>query len=468
MGSFKGDVNSRRIDRAYQYIGKPWFPINLEVVKRITEGLKNGSFESNPNLLIEELRSDFALLAFTIKELYTGTLKLPDYSAKRTNPIELIRSNGAKTLRELIAHRRLPSTHSLHWSEPFQLQRLRETAVAASTASLLSGTRSLDPELGFTRGIMRQVGLSLVAWNYPSVYQKALQDTASESSIDERLNRSLGFSPTMLGTLVFSPEKANNSEQTESSDAAWADYDALCEVGEIVARSESPEHHPQAVADWHRAHEVLQEKLGPSAIDDIREHAISRTATYQRALPEIFTSISTFDPSASVRRYRRVRRATSNMYFGSCPENVRAALISFYADLPDDEVDKAMVGRLLKEVVPEAGFTGGCVFVVDEDSSSLKPKTLIGKMQMRPMSSGVVDPGDPAISAFLGSEPVVENGAGSDKAQLAGIYGSIGSSRKIGVLYLESPQIIAAPPSQETLGTFHALKQALADALMLE
>jgi hypothetical protein len=136
--------------------------------------------------------------------------------------------------------------------------------------------------------------------------------------------------------------------------------------------------------------------------------------------------------------------------------------------MSDESVNKAIVGRLIKDVFPEAGFTGGCVFVVDPTSLSLKPRTLIGNVQMRQISNVALEPGDPAVSALSSTQPVVKNGDGTENASVAGIYSALGSRKKIGVLYLETSQKNQVPPSDETMGVFNVLKKALSDALLLE
>jgi hypothetical protein len=309
----------------------------------------------------------------------------------------------------------------------------------------------------------------LIAWNYPSVYQRAFADVGSSQSLDDRLAAELGFTPALLSSVVFSPREGDKATKVSDAVELWAPYDELCEVGEIVARSQNPLLYPKVFADWERVQGILSEALGEKAIDQIRKQALSRSARYSKSFPEVFETIGTFNPEVDMRRHRRTRRATTHVYFNSCSEATRAALLSFYADLPDSQVDKALVGRLLKEVVPSAGFTGGCVFVVDEGSTTLRPKTLIGRVKLRSITNSVLDSDDPAVSAFSSVSPVVQSSFGSsNNDQMAGIYGSIGDSRKVGVLYLEAPLEPQTTASEDTIGAFLVLKRALADALLLD
>lgn len=469
MGSFKGDTNSRRIDRALQHVSKPWFPMNPDVLKRVREGLEQKIYDNNMEGLLEELKSDFALFTFVVKELSQKAVLSEAAKSKIGNPIELIRWGGAAGIHEVLAEQqKIPSIHSLHWSEPFQVQRLRETAIIASTASVLSEKKNLDPELGFSRGVIREIGLNLIAWNYPSVYTKVLNSLTAEQNLDDELSKELGFTPALLGTRLFRPDLSANSEQAALEDTTWASYDELCEVGEVLARAENPETYPAAEREWQKAQTILQDTLGDSAIEAIRAKTVESSKNYQKSVPEAFANISTFDPAKQIQRYRRVSRAIDEKDLKYCSETVREALKSLYSEMSDDAVNKTLVGRLLKDVVPEAGFTGGCVFVVDPTSLSLKPRTLIGKVQMRQITNVALEPGDPAVSALSSAQPVVKNGEGTEKAPVAGIYSALGSRKKIGVLYLETPQKNQVPPTDETMGVFNVLKKALSDALLLE
>jgi len=469
MGSFKGDANSRRIDRALHHVSKPWFPMNPDVLKRVREGLEQKTYDSNFDALLEELKGDFALFTYIVKELSQKAVVSEQASSIIGNPIKLLRWGGTAAIGEILSEQqKLPNIHSLHWSEPFQVQRLRETAIIASTASVLSEKKNLDPELGFSRGVVREIGLNLIAWNYPSVYTKVLNSLTADQNLDDELAKELGFTPALLGTRLFRPDWATNPELQDTEDTSWASYDALCDIGEVVARAESPDIYPSAERDWQEAQSVLKDTLGDSAIDVIREKTVESSKNYQKSLPEVFGNLSSFDPAQQIQRHKRVSRAIDEKLLKHCSDNVQQSLRALYAEMSDDSVNKGLVGKLLKEVVPDAGFTGGCVFVVDPTSLSLKPRTMIGKVQMRQIANVALEPGDPAVSALSNTQNVIKNGAAPDNSLFAGIYSALGGRKKIGVFYLEVPQKASMPVSEDTLGVYNVLKKALSDALLLD
>jgi hypothetical protein len=443
--------------------------MNPEILKRVRDGLDQGTYDKDFNLLIDELKGDFALFTFVIKELSQKAVVESAPQSVINNPIELIRWGGAKGIRDvLIEQQKIPSIHSLQWSEPFQVQRLRETAIIASTASVLSEKKNLDPELGFSRGVIREIGLNLIAWNYPSVYSKVLDNLTAEQNLDDELAKELGFTPALLGMRLLRPDRAADPQAIEGEDVSWATYDELCDIGEVLARAENPETYPSAANDWQKAKNFLNDTIGEEAITVIRDQAVKSSKHYQKSLPEVFGNIDAFDPEKKITRHRKATRSIDEKLLNFCSQQMQESLKNLYAELSDNAVNKALVAKLLKDIVPQAGFTGGCVFVVDPSSLSLKPRTLIGQVQMRQITNVALEPGDAAVSALSSTQPIVKNDQDSD-ATLTGIYSALGGRKKIGVLYLETPQgTPSAPPSEDTLGVFQVIQKALSDVLLLD
>jgi hypothetical protein len=469
MGSFKSDNNSRRIDRALQHVSKPWFPMNPEVLKRVRDGLAQGTFDKDFNLLLTELKADFALFTFIVKELSQQAAVQGIAAATINNPIELIRWGGTARVKEILAEQqKIPSIHSLQWSEPFQVQRLRETAIIATTASVLGQGKNLDPDLAFSRGVIREIGLNLIAWNYPSVYSKVLGSLTPEQNLDDELAKELGFTPALLGMRLFRPDKAADPASLQSEDDSWATYDELCEVGEALARAEHPETYPSAANDWQHAKSMLSNTIGEDAITLIRDQAVENSKHYRKSLPEVFGNLSEFNPAKQLEKHQRCKRALDEKDLKFCPQRIQEALKQIYSEMSDDSVNKALVGRLLKDVVPDAGFTGGCVFVVDPSSLSLKPRTMIGKVQMRNITNVALEPGDSAVSALTSTDPVIIIPDTLSGAPLTGIYSALGNRKKIGVLYLELPKSTSDNTAEDTMGLFNVIRKTLCDALLLD
>jgi hypothetical protein len=471
MSGFKSDgSDSRRIERALQHVVRPWFPINQDVLTSIRKNLDTGAYASTPQSLLNDLKGDFALFTFVVKELGIIGMQEKVGSTILNNPVELIRWGGPDRIKEIIApDKKLPTTHSLHWSEPFQVARLRETAVIASTAAVLSEKKDLDPEVGFSRGVIREIGLNLIAWNYPTLYSKVLNNLKPDSTLDEELSKELGFTPSLLAMRVLRPENPDQPEVSAAVDVStWAAYDELCEVGEALARAENPETYPSAQNDWQKANQYLTENAGTGALDLIKERAVEQSKKYQDALPEVFISLENFNPKRNIDVHQRVKAVIADQDFRLCPPHVQEALRTLYSDIDGYAVNKAAIQTLLKSIIPQAGFTGGCVFVIDPSTASLKPRTIIGQVNLRAISNVSLDPGDLAVAALGMRGPLFDLHEDAEPIPLEGIYSALGEQRKVGVLYLESPKSLGDDSHDRTVGTYNILKKALCDVLHLK
>jgi len=471
MSGFKSDgQDNRRIERALQHVVRPWFPINQDVLTTIRANLESGVYATTPPQLLNDLKGDFALFTFVVKELGIQAMQQKIDSKILNNPVELIRWGGPERIKEVLApDKKLPSTHSLHWSEPFQVARLRETAVIASTAAVLSEKKDLDPEVGFSRGVIREIGLNLIAWNYPTLYSKVLNNLTADSTLDEELSKELGFTPSLLAMRVLRPE---NPDQPEGAplheEAGWAAYDELCDVGEALARAENPETYPSAQNDWQKANQYLTENAGTGALDLIKERAIEQSKKYQEALPEVFNSLENFNPKRNIDVHQRMGAVIADEDFRLCPPHVQEALRTLYNEMDGYAINKAAIQTLLKSIIPQAGFTGGCVFVIDPSTASLKPRTIIGQVSLRAIQNVTLDPGDLAVAALGQTEPLFDLKDDDSTTPLEGIYSSLGGQRKVGVLYLETPKHRNEEPAGKTIGTYNIIKRALCDVLHLK
>jgi hypothetical protein len=108
------------------------------------------------------------------------------------------------------------------------------------------------------------------------------------------------------------------------------------------------------------------------------------------------------------------------------------------------------------------------VFVVDPSSLSLKPRTIIGKVQMRNITNVALEPGDTAVAALTSPTPIIIVPDPISATPLTGIYSALGSRKKIGVLYLELPEGASKESSEDLVGLFNVIRKTLCDALLLE
>ena len=484
--------SNRRLTKALAHVNNLWFPFNPAVLTQLENGFKEGTFSKDGDDLLNVLKQDFALFTYLIKELIPVASGQHVTPRIMCNPVELLKWAGPEKIRSIVfSDKGLPSAHSLNNSEGFQAARLRETAIVATTAEVLSEKKKLDPNFGFCRGVLREIGLNLIAWNYPLLYSRIMKAVPENSSLEEELTRELGFSPSVLAMRIITPSNVNmDSPEVTSINKELAVYDDLCEVGEALAQADNPSVHPQAARKWAAAQQHLEQAGGPEVLATIQSRAVSNSKSYSAEMDSAFPSPSDFNPEKRLATHRQAIRVTENRYVRYCSEEVRDAIQALYAAMPADVVDRAILERLIKEVIPKAGFTGGCVFVMNPSEMTLTPRTVIGKVRGRAISTialrpltvigldlsfseteiieAATDHEDAIANAFACVQPIIEQDREQLNEGLTLISSSLGGRRRIGVLYLEKPLQEGSEPNNSTLATFKALRQALCDALHIE
>lgn len=482
---------NKRLQRATEHVTSMWFPFNMKVVKSIREKHGQGIYENDTGLLIEDLRTDFALFSFVVKQLLPQAREagLPQKSLQ--NPIALLNWAGSVRICEIFkSDDNLPNNHLLDSLEGFQADRLRETSIVATTAEVLSEANQLDSTEGFCAGIIREIGLNLIAWNYPTMFGRVIKSLPEGVSLEKRLTEELGFSPALLAIRVLHASENTEQNSPDADVPIITDtYQQLCEIGAALARAEHPERYPSAEHDWNLAQKYLKETIGQQAIDVIRDRALERSKEYESSLSTLFTSLREFNPELQIREHRRKKAAKRNKYLSQCPQEVQKALKSLYALMGTIDMTRDVLESLVREVIPDAGFTGGCVFLIDPATICLSPRTVFGQVKLReicPVTLNVAATdaetnllyteniisqhysSDLAATALACTQPVIARGAEQADSGVTGMYGSLGENRKIGVLYLESDEKAQFDEEQQDIITFKAMRQALADALHLD
>ncbi len=216
---------------------------------------------------------------------------------------------------------------------------------------------------------------------------------------------------------------------------------------------------------------------------------MERSQHYQNTLSDLFTSLEQFNPGDSIKNYRKRKAAKKNKYLAQCTPQIQAALKSLYSHIGNVAMTRDVLESLVQTVIPSAGFTGGCVFIIDPTSISLAPRSVFGTVKLRdirPVALNVATAeqdtnilyteniiyqnygSDLAASALACSHPVIARSEQEEEGGITGMYGSLGEARKVGVLYLESQEKSHYDAEQQDIITFKAMRQALADALYLD
>ena len=471
---------SRYIRAAYSFVSEQWLPINPEVVSKIQRSLSQGKYSDDVVALIGDIKRDAALYTFCVKRLVELIQEaLPDDTISVT-PTELLESAGVDYLESIIIEARgFQSRFSA--ATPKQLALLKNVMISATASQSLAEHQSISGELAYATALFRQLGMTLIVWNYPHIYDRVTDLKEDGESIDLTLSKMLGFSPGLLGYSIakewgLCPElrialgdKSAQAGVSEETVARAQALEKICLVGEALARANDPQSYPTAQADWKMAKIEILKHLGPDGFQLLTERVRENIRLYEIAFPTDFASAHTLTPKGETASAQSTIGFVNNLYAKYCNPSVQEVLKEIYSRLDGKTVSRENVETLVRDCFPLAGFSRGCVYILEPETFTLTPRLAIGVTSLsdyKAVRYTSSDESDPVIAAYRnGATPVTDNPYGSPERFIAGV---LGTSQRAGVLVLELSEEARRAEEPNPMATFKALRQALADCLNLQ
>lgn len=474
--------------RTSDHVLASWFPANAELLQSIQSGIASGRYEGDTEALISDIKSDFSLFTYCTRELIR--ILRSDFSgaSTRKNPVELMREAGIETLKEILSVDDSDiSIHQISGLSPAQAIRFKEAMTSASVGELLAESMDVDPDLVFSCALFRQLGLTLIAWNYPHLYARHYSNNTAEP-VDKILARTLGFSPMMLGLSIASkwgicPEirfamgenpTGPMTAETINAKSVAETVEKICRIGEIFARYTAPDPPTESTTEWEQAKDAVRTQLGSSGFRILEKRMAESCRHYLSYAPDFF-KISELTKIRETIEETTSDLLARNHYVRLCGQPIRSKLESLYSRIAPPTISKDAVDLLIKDIIPAAGFSLGYVYLVELDTFSLVPRLAIGEASLSKASqiqyrvSGRTP--DPIVKAYLSNVPVLDEIRRPDGRSALSVAGSLGVFQRAGVLYLETapdaevdPQI---SPEKYFKLLFKAIRQALTDCLNL-
>lgn len=480
----ESQLTDRRLFRAREHVCRNWFPANPEILNRIKNNLRSDYYLQSPHELIEDITSDFALFMYCLREVSALLRKEGQSRPLRKTPHEFLQAAGLPRLQKILTVESPKiSSHAFNAVRDFQATELEKSLLSASSSSVLSEQIGLDSNLAYSTALLRHLGYALIAWNYASVYQKALTSMQPTESLDAFLTQALGFSPVSLAIAVVSgwglsqdvetaiaePIKVSGVELRENE----IENDAtklirICKISETLARANFPKEHPHAVSEWGEAKKEIVAILGPGALSEIQRKFIHVAAAYGSVLPHVKSEAFSIDPERRIieRKYRMLSQP--NEFVMRCPESLRESLISLYRSIPSQDA-ASLVRLLIQQIVPRNQFPRGCVYTIDLDLGWLVPQLKFG--DLKPMTvpffkTPSEEETDPISKAFYSNELIMGSLNNTEKPKCY-FAKSIGGTDSVGVIYLESDCLLNEVISSTLRDEFNAIAVTLSDCLSL-
>jgi hypothetical protein len=479
-----------KILAAAKSLSEHWFPVNPVVHDQIVTRMRKGFYNKDLTPLVADVMSDPALFGHCLRKLFELARDGEIPACAPFDFSSLFKSAGLATLKNLIDRPvESLSPHNLDDLNEPRANCLHQMLLSASCAEVLSEKAKFPRAAGFAGAFMRQLGLTLIVWNYPHVFRQALWGVKRGETLDQALHALLGYSPRML-SLVLAKEWGLSGELLY----AMGDKDVLpesgdpgrdkvrvaaevllksCEVGEVLAQASHPESYPKAFKRWEDAKQSIEGALGPYGLRLIETRLRSSLQSYMQAHSRALERLiklplggvgESQDGAAEAGIANNLEQDTGE---SGSPVALREKLAVFYKGLAPGRPSKENVLVFAEELVPCAGFSGGCIFMYDFECSQLMARYRFGACSLgneKIPCSPLLPTINPIAEAFRSDRPVFEHNPWHER-ETSYVAQAFGSIQRVGVQYLEIGRELNEVSNSELLKLYRALRQALQDCL---
>ncbi len=473
---------NKHLELACKHVSDAWFPVNEGLLRKIQQSIEHGYYKRNTAALINDVKKDFSLFTHCLRKL---SQIVASQLGKPFSPVQMLEAAAYDELANILkVEPRKISVHQLERANDEQSAQIQFTMTSAAVAETVSSTKEVNSGVVFSCSLIRQLGLALVAWNYPHVYKRAVVSLKDGNQLDDAIAKVLGFSPTALGVQIsrqwrLTPEVAiaigdstilerlDHEEGRVARESATL-IDKICEVGEAFARATNSQKYPTANRDWNTARHEIQRALGSDGLKLIQQNVSSVLSAYAASFPKIASTESTQPKQSAASKDHGYQLLSDNQYARRLNKALQDQLEEVYKRIDPRAINKEALDYFAREVVPQFGFAGGCVFLIELDTGRLLPRLSMGSADLsrfKAVSTKSRIVPDPIATAFECASPLTESQVESfGQVNTTFIAGGIGNTQRIGVLYLE---IDSKAPTGD-LNRFKALRQALSDILNVQ
>ena len=470
--------SNRYLQDGYAYVSNSWIPADPKVITEVQQAFNDNRYKEDRELLLSDLKKDAGLFTHCLKHLLQNSQK--EELSEATNPIALIRSASLELIREAVSKGSSP-THSFSNAESAQSSVIQESIISTTTAELLADNLNVDSDLAFSCALFRQMGSLLIAWNYPHIYERALEMAESGESLDLHLSKMLGFSRSTLAYTIakkwnLTPEirlgMGDNSLDLSEDINAQEIYQTsemlqkVCRLGEALSRVAHPESYPEALHDWGSAKEDFLEILAPEALKQLKDKLKTACGSFLESTSTMLSSIDAIVEAPTRTRKKTSLKLANNLYIKYCTPSLKRMFEALYERIRIGSNAHDSLEFLLKDIIPSAGFRRGCIYLLDPESGNLTPRSSIGTSAGEGLKEVIVR-GFNADDSLVALAYKTNNMVMDEDGELIKCAAVLGDTQRAGVLYLETTETMLPQGFASLKPHFRAIKQALCDCMDL-
>lgn len=487
-----------------EYVSQSWIPISEKVLSRVKQRSEHDFYSQEPKTLIHDLKQDLGLFTWFLRHLPEIQAEESEEDGRKNISADKIPGqitqnidwSKFKSQLSKINSKNMP--HSLQGSLKIQSSVLKHAVISATTAEAVAAHNNVPPELAHLCGSIRHLGFNLIAWNYPTIFSKAVANCPDKAEeVSKELKKFLGCSPAALAASVcldwdkskrlksFVIENntqtlaAPSLETVSNSFAKSSQYDSdqglherlnnCLEIGDAMAYLSDPEHFPGYAKNWQTTVTKLEHFMGKNALSEIEDKLSGFADIYSTDETEFKVALEPRKNMTQTSIFRVTDRLMSgNTAISRCPEEIKNKFRKIYSAIDKRSVSTSAINLLISELLPSLGFMRGCLYRFDEKAFKLTPLLRIGETSLDKFEvlncNHAKHMKHPAVMATCFSNPVIQEDIFINNEAVSIIAGQFGESKKKAVLYVQLSKKLNSDQAASLIN-FKAIQKTISDCL---
>lgn len=321
------------------------------------------------------------------------------------------------------------SRHDLRKMSPAQAGQLQRTLVAQKTAQAVAERTGLSQGDVTVGAFLADLGRQLVAWNYPIIFSRALSvQRAGSGDLDTEIERMLGVDPRRISSQLA--PRFGLSQELQQALSQMASRSTLASSGIGVeysdifryARAYSEHLDPRNFSHGEEVFQQIAEKLQE------RIPSLPSSQEIEGRIAEVFGHYRDFVPARQrlgIAGWQHmvvpsdVGIMSSDQMAVRIPDCIADVITELVRTVEGAGQTVQALTRLVEEVIPRAGFSSGCVYLLSRAQQVLVPQIMIGEARDIAHDTIPLYAGNEVAQAVFSSMPVKHTAHNESSGQTA-------------------------------------------------
>jgi hypothetical protein len=449
----------RHLRRALAHIENFWLPIDTAIHYQVLRLLDDE--QASISQVQHELKKDPYLYLYAVREL--SRLNVSFQQAHKEH-FKKVLDKQTKQI----------SPHVEEEGTDFQKHLNQQLRLELAALLTFAERTSMDLHTSYEAGVLTQLGINLIAWNYPNIFQESINAVRPSQSLVKMLTLKLGFSPLELAQALIEEWQIEDDSRTLMNpsyipfklttkvDTFLERVQKLkdfCDLSHSFSKGHFPELYPSAQKDLRIAREAIAKLLGTGGFDQIkvsyeRLMGVQSARLEENPTDEKGRPLASFDPPKIVNQLGR---------------DLRTQFFELYEDLSLSFV-RVSLKKITNDILAVSQFNGLCLLTFDPFSKKLVKQFSTGAIRYRettPINGALSKLAEASLYPNIITLEAIPPHQDFNEARTALFTALQIDDRIIGVIHVEGPFLIHDVLSGNQRNELEAMRIAIEDALIL-